>query len=335
VQDSCYYVGLDVHKKTVSYCVKLRDGRIVTEGVSPARRSDLLRWADSLDRPWIGAMEATLFTGWIYDCLKPKAVDLKVAHPYLLRAIAASKKKNDKIDAKKIADALRADLLPECYMAPEEIRELRRVLRFRNLLVRQAVKMKNKSSGLLMEVGAEYDKTKLHRKKYFSELLGRLEDVPPSVKRMLSISRSYVEMFHSCQKQLVKALRTNPLIRERVERLQTIPGVGELTALTWVLEVGDSARFGSVAQALSYCGLTSAQKESAGKTLRTPISKQRNRHLQTILIEAANLAPRFNPQLQLREQARGNRNRATLAVARKIVAYMLYVDRTGKPFRAR
>jgi hypothetical protein len=77
---------------------------------------------------------------------------------------------------------------------------------------------------------------------------------------------------------------------------------------------------------------------SAGKEQRGPISKQRNRHLQTILIEAAKLAPRHNPQLAAvhqRELQRGNRNRATLAVARKLVAYLMVVDKSGQPFQMR
>jgi transposase len=109
----------------------------------------------------------------------------------------------------------------------------------------------------------------------------------------------------------------------------TIPGVGELTALTWVLEVGDTGRLSSVRKAISYCGLCSAQRESAGKEQRGPISKKRNKHLQTILIEAAKIAPHWNRQLAIvheRELKKGNRNRATLAVARKLVAYMLAVD---------
>ena len=89
-------------------------------------------------------MEATIFTAWIYDHLKPHAAAVKVAHPLMLRAIAAAKKKNDRIDAHKIADCLRCNFLPECYMASAEIRERRRTLRYRNLLVRQAVQMKNK-----------------------------------------------------------------------------------------------------------------------------------------------------------------------------------------------
>src|SRR4029077_17956432 len=90
------------------------------------------------------AMEATIFTAWIYDHLQPHAAAVKVAHPLMLRAIAVAKKKNDRLDAKKIADCLRCDFLPECYMASTEIRERRRTLRYRNLLVRQAVQMKNK-----------------------------------------------------------------------------------------------------------------------------------------------------------------------------------------------
>ena len=67
-------------------------------------------------------MKATIFTGWIYDHLLPHAEKVKVAHPLMLRAIAAAKRKNDQIDARKIADCLRCDLLPECHMASTEIR---------------------------------------------------------------------------------------------------------------------------------------------------------------------------------------------------------------------
>jgi len=89
---------------------------------------------------------------------------------------------------------------------------------------------------------------------------------------------------------------------------------------------------------MSYCGLTAALKSSAGKQQRGPISKQRNRWLQTTLIEAAKLAPRWNPQLaalHAREMERGHRNRATLAVARKLVAYLLAVDKSGQTFQLR
>jgi transposase len=316
--------------------VKRFDGTLIQQGNITADRKALTNWISGIPGPWIGAMEATMFTGWVYDFLKPYATELKVAHPEMLKAITAAKKKNDRADAEKIADLLRINLLPECYMAPEYLRELRRILRFRNLMVQTAVKMKNKVSGLLMEVGATYDKKRLHGKKYFNNLLERVEDVPASVKELMKLSRGGFEIFEAIQKKLIQALQNNELIRERVHRLMSIDGIGEVTALTWVLEIGEPDRFTSSRKAISYCGLCSAQHESAGKEQRGPISKKRNKHLQTALIEAAKLAPNWNTQLaeiHCKELTRGNRNRATLAVARKIVEYMLAVDRRESTFK--
>jgi len=335
--NTIYYIGLDIHKKTITYCIKRIDGFLVQQGTVLAERKALSKWLHELPGPWCGAMEATIFTGWVYDFLKPHAVDLKVAHPEMLKAITAAKKKNDRADAEKIADLLRVNLLPECHMLSEALRELRRMLRYRNMIVRTAVKMKNKISGLLMETGTAYNKKRLHGRKYFEALLERVEDVPESVKDLLKLSRSSLEMFEAVQKKLVKTLREDKLIHDRVKRLMTIRGVGEVMALTWVLEIGEPSRFTSARQAVSYCGLCSAQRESAGKEQRGPISKKRNKHLQTMLIETAKLAPHWNPELALlheKELARGNRNRATLAVARKLVEYMLAVERQGKDFQS-
>jgi transposase len=209
--ETMYYIGLDVPKRTISYCVKDAAGRVHMEGKIGSTRRELDSWIKTLPQPRTTAMEATIFTGWIYDHLLPHAEKVKVAHPLMLRAIAAAKRKNDKIDA----------------------------------------------------------------------------------------------------------------------------GVGPITALTWALEIGDISRFRSIKQAISYCGLCGAEKSSADKMLRTPISKQRNKHIQHVLVEAAKLAPRQCHELALvyeKEMQRGNRNRATLAVARKIVAYLLAVERRQQDF---
>lgn len=333
--NTMHYIGLDIHKKTIAFCCKEGDGTVGERGEIPATRNALERWAQQRKQPWVAAMEATLFTGWIYDFLLPHCPELKVANPQMLKAITAAKKKNDRDDAERIADLLRCNLLPECYMAPEKIRDLRRILRYRNLLVRESVKMKNKTSGLLMEVGAPHNKQRLHHKKYFAGLLDQLDFVPDSVVHLLKICRMNIEMFSSLQKNLVRGLIDHPEIAERVQRLMTIPGVGEVTALTWVLEIGEIKRFGRISQAVSFCGLCSGQNQSGEHDKRGPISKKRNKHLQTILIEAAKLAPRWNRQLAAvhdREISRGNRNRATLAVARKLVAYLYAVDKMGVPF---
>jgi transposase len=335
---SIAYIGLDVHKKTIAYCMKRQDGKIVEEGGLRATATALRQWAEEIDRPWVGALEATMFTGWIYDLLLPYAEELKVAYPKMLKAIACAKKKNDRVDAAMIADLLRCDLLPECHMARAEIRELRRVLRFRNLLVRQAVRMHNKTAGLLMEVGAEYSKKRLKGKRYLETFLGGVEEIPKSVVEMLRMSRSAYDLFQEGQRRLVRALRTHSELKERVELLMTIPGVGEITALTWALEIGDPASFRSRNRVVSYCGLSSAERASAGKEHRGPLSKDRNKHLQTVLVEAAKLAPRWNAELAAvheKEVARGNRNQATVSVARRLAGYLLAVDRRRTAFEAK
>ena len=150
------------------------------------------------------------------------------------------------------------------------------------------------------------------------------------------MSRGSMEMFESTQKQIINRMLSEPTLEQRVERLMSIRAVGPITALTWALEIADPHRFASIADAVSYCGLTAAFRSSAGKQQRGPISKQRNAWLQTVLIEAAKLAPRWSPELaalHAQQLERGHANRATLQVARKLVAYLLAVDKSGQPFQ--
>jgi transposase len=118
---------------------------------------------------------------------------------------------------------------------------------------------------------------------------------------------------------LISSLERDPLLADRIKRLRTVPGVGPITALTWALEIGDVSRFRTIKQAISYCGLCGEERSSADKAMRMPLSKQRNKHIQRTLVEAAKLAPRQSHELAViydREKQKENGNRATLAVAR-------------------
>src|SRR3984957_5974122 len=234
--NNMHYIGLDVHKKTISYCVRQSDGTILHEGTIAATRPALEAWMRQQPQPWTAGMEATMFTGGIYDHLESGGAPVKVAHSAMLKAIAA----------RKIPHLLRCDYFPECHMASREIRDRRRVLRYRSLLVRQAVRMKNKVSGLLMEVGVEYNQEKVHGKKYFAEMLEEhKKEMPPSMPQLLQLSRSTIETLSGMERQLMRALEQDDLLAARVERLTTIPGVGRVLSLTWALEIGEISRFSS------------------------------------------------------------------------------------------
>ena len=88
-----HYIGFDVHKKHINFCIKTGEGAVVEQGPLAAQRSTLRAWAAGQTQAWHGAMEATLFSGWIYDTLKPYATCLEMAHPLMLKAIVASKKR--------------------------------------------------------------------------------------------------------------------------------------------------------------------------------------------------------------------------------------------------
>ena len=87
----------------------MRQGRV--EATHPA----LTAWAAAIERPWAGALEASMFSGWVYDELRPRARRLDVTHPLMLQASTCSKKKNGRLDADKIRGLLRCDLLQRCY----------------------------------------------------------------------------------------------------------------------------------------------------------------------------------------------------------------------------
>jgi transposase len=167
-----------------------------------------------------------------------------------------------------------------------------------------------------------YNKQRLHKAGYFPELLATNPDINEGLRPLLPLCRETVVRLGKTESALVRSLERDTLLVERVERLMTIPAVGPITALTWALEIGDVQRFSSIKKAVSYCGLCGAEQRSGSTVQRTPLSKQRNKHLQTTLIEAAKMAPRHSPELAMlydKEQQKGNANRATLAVARKLV----------------
>jgi Transposase len=99
-----HYLGLGIHKKTISYCVREADGSIVAEGTFAATREALTNLLQGLPQPWAAGLEATMFRARIYDHIRAQAGSVKVAHSMMVQAIAAGKRKNDRVDARKISD---------------------------------------------------------------------------------------------------------------------------------------------------------------------------------------------------------------------------------------
>ena len=241
-----YFVGLDVHKQVIAYCVKTAAGEIVAEGKIAATRAALNEWVRTLPGPWHGGMEATMFSHWIYRHLEPHAARLEMGHAATMKAISAGKKKSDKIDARTIADLLRCHLFPSCFVISPELGALRQQLRFRRLVVEETVMFKNKTAGLLMGAGVEYERRRLHGKRYFKELVKDNEWIGQEMRPLLAFNREQIETLQGMNERLMRMLERHPRLQARVKALQAIDGVGPVTALTWALETGTPERFGSI-----------------------------------------------------------------------------------------
>jgi len=127
----------------------------------------------TLPQPWSAAMEATMFTGWIYDHLKPHAAALKVAHPLMLRAIAAAKRRTTASMPTRFAIACDAISCRSATWPPPPFASGGARCGTATCWFGQMVQMKNKTSMLLMEAGVSYNKQRLHKAGYFRELLRR------------------------------------------------------------------------------------------------------------------------------------------------------------------
>lgn len=326
-----HFVGLDVHKQVIAYCVKTADGKIVDEGKFKSTRAELDIWLKRMPVSWVGGMESTMFSHWIYYHLQDRGANIRMGHAASMKAISAGKKKSDKLDARTIADLLRCDMFPTCWVISPELGALRRQLRFRRRVVEEQTRFKNMTAGLLMQRGVEYEKRRLHGKRYFVDLMKANAWAGEEMKPLLRFNREQIEALAKMDGRLIAMLQKHPLLQARVDALRKIDGVGPITALTWALEIGTPERFASIGKAQSYVGLTSAFQESAGKQRHGPISKQRNPHLQSAIIEAAKLAPMHNDTLKAvyqKQRAGGaDDNLATLEVARKMVAHLLAADR--------
>ena len=276
-------LGIDLHKRESQVAV-LPDEPTADEPLEEVRVSNAN--LDEIAARYEGSeavLEATSNYYTIYDRLS-EYLDVTVANPLELSWIAESSQKTDEIDAEKLAELQRADIVPESYVPPEEIRSLRALTRGREHLVEERTKWKNEVHALLDQHGVEYDK------KLFTdsgrEFLAELTLADPGD----ILLETYLDTIDELTEK-IESLRTEIETRARevpeVELLQTIPGVGALTALQIYAEIGEVERFDRAPELVSYAGLDLSVRESADSRTEGSISKQGNKYLRTAVVQGA------------------------------------------------
>src|SRR5881392_1977868 len=147
------YVGIDLHRKSSQLCALDEHGeQLLSRRVVNEPEALLAALAQLPERPAV-ALEAAFGWEWLADLLESEGIELHLAHPLRTRAIAAARVKTDAVDARTLAHLLRADLLPEAYVAPRELRDLRELLRHRIALTGMRSALKNRVHAILAKHG--------------------------------------------------------------------------------------------------------------------------------------------------------------------------------------
>jgi len=322
------YVGIDVHRKRSQVAVIDQAGQVLANRNVPNGVEPILKVIGGLPPGTAAAFEACYGTSWLVELLEDYGFDPHLVHPSRCKAIASARLKNDKVDAAILAQLLRADLLPEAWIAPPPVRQLRALLRHRVALVRLRTRLRNRIHAIV----ADYGHDRPAGGYWTGPGRAWLAALPlPAVSRELigddlGLIDALQERIDRLDGEICQRARSDP----RVKILTQLPGVGPFTALMILAEVGDIRRFASARQLASWAGLTPTVRGSDRVAHYGHISKEGSAWLRWVLCEAAQTAkrsPQFAATFQRIATRRGKKI-ATTAIARKLAtrAWHLLAD---------
>jgi len=307
-----------VHRKRSQVAVVAEDGKVQLNKNTVNGTETLLRLIGDLPAGTPVAFEAAFGWGWLLRLLEDYGFDPHLVHPLQCKAIASARLKNDKVDAATLAQLLRADLLPEAWIAPAEVRQLRALLRHRTGLVRLGTQQRNRIHAVVADFG--YDRSGSYLSGPGRGWLAGL-DLPAVSREIVADCLAVIDGLAPVTGRIDGELRAHAKADPRVKTLTALPGVGQFTALVMVAEIGDITRFPSARKLASWAGLTPTVRGSDRTVRHGHISKQGSAWLRWVLNQAAQTAkrsPEFAAAYAAIAKRRGKKI-ATIAIARKLL----------------
>jgi transposase len=333
------YVGIDLHKQTISGCVVVKE-----RGQKKIAARQRLECRDEAGiKSWFSALgkfevvvEATASYEWFVKLVEPLAQRVVLAHPKKLRIIAESKRKSDKLDAQVLAEFLASDEIPLAYRPCPRVREHRTLVRYRSYIQRRITSVKNK----LRHILAAYNADVPHL--FTAEGRAHLAAVPLSAsdrfvaERLVTELEQHQERLVAANRRLREFAASAPLAeREARAVLDSIPNVGPVTTDVILAELGDWRRFRSQTDVVSYAGLAPGFRESAGKAKQLGITKEGSRLLRWVMIEFAwrmvGTSRKWGGHYH-RLEARLGAKKAIVAIARRLLGMIFALLRTGRKY---
>ena len=328
------YVGIDIHKRFSQVAVMDGYGE-----VSQQRRlwhndvEEIRAFFKGLGKDVSAAIEPTCGWTWMVDELEALGIEMHLAHPPAVALIAKSHVKTDKVDARALAKLLRLNALPEAYIAPAEVRQERMLLRFREGLKKIRIMTKCRIHAALLRYNLTGpDVTDLFGatgRKYINEV-----ELPDNVRFIVDNQMALLEYIEVIMRRIEERINVSIKEDRRADLLQSIPGVGKLTAYLLLAEIGRIDRFRSPGAFASYCGLCPSVDHSADHLRYGRIYGGR-RCLKWALVESAQVAARYEPGLKRiyeAKRAQKGAGRATVVIAHKLAKIVYRVLKEQAPY---
>jgi transposase len=331
--DGRQVVGMDLHRRRSVLVRMTGDGqRLGMEKItnSPAELRRAIARAGKSPKV---VLEATYGWYWAADTLAAAGAEVHLAHPLGVKAFTYRRVKNDERDAADLADLLRMGRLPEAWIAPAEVRELRELTRYRQKLVHLRTSCKDQVHGVLAKLGVTVTCTDIFGTAGSAWLDG-LGLPQPYAGKVTSLRHLTGEL--TAEITMLSAVIADLLAGDRgYQVIQQLPGIGPVLAAVIIAEIGDVTRFRNAGQLCSWAGLTPRHRESGTKVSRGHVTRQGSRMLRWALIEAiqrtgADTVTGTVKTAIIARRGKEARNIAKVAAARRLLILVFYGLRDGQ-----
>ena len=332
------YVGVDLHRRRSVIVVLDQDGeRVWSNRIENSRLNlevELRSIQARFDGPVHVVIEATWGWYWAADVVEEVGAVMHLAHPLGIKGFENRRVKNDDKDALLLADLLRMNRLPEAWVAPRPIRELRELVRYRNKLSQLQIGLKAQIHQTLGKEGM-IPVTKSIWHSGGQQWLDDLELADAYTNRIESL-RDLLALYHreiaTLDGLIHRTITADDDLREGYEAIQAISGVGRVLGAVFVAEIGDANRFPTARQLSSWAGLTPRHRESDDKVRRGRITKQGPALVRWAAVEAVT-SGHCDPVLKATKRRIGERrgpNVGKVAAARQLLTLVFFGLRDGE-----
>jgi len=289
------FVGLDYHKDSIQVCIMDHAGKVLSNRKCPNRLMALVELVAAFGNEVFAAVEASNGAANLTDELLTRhGWSINLAHPGYVARMKQTPDKSDWTDARVIADLVRVGYLPKVWLAPEDVRQLRTLVRFRQQLVDQRRTIKLRISALLRD--ARLVEPKSRWGKAWMSWLKSVEGLGTEgrfvVDRHLIRNEQLRREITEVETRMAAVTAGDPV----VEQLTNLKGLGTVTACALRAEIGRFDRFNTGKQLARYCGLSPRNASSGQRQADAGLIKAGNVQLRATIIETAHRLMRFDPQ---------------------------------------